>query len=429
MLKVISWFIIGFVYNLFYCYAFAKLISMKFRFNKIMISLCTIFSLINCYSFYYIPHIRVAVINLCAIILLSIVYKKSILSCGLGQLCTAIINGLCEIIFIVVFCQIFNLNNSIFSENIQMIFLSNLAIIALSALFVDLLSKTKFKLFISNRKVDTEKNIIFLVLLSFCIISILLYPLSKEKLNPYTFSLYLVTFLSGLVFIMAFLLEKNKETKIINEYDSLFKYVKIYEKLIDEKSKQQHENRNQLIIIKSMLTSKNSKASKYIDQMLNIDDDTKNYNYLNKLKNIPEGIKGLIFYKIEEMKNEGIDVYLDIPDKFKKATVDLVESNLCDLSRILGVYLDNAKEAAMQAEKKYIIIELSDINNAELTISNTYRDHINLEKIDKTKYTSKGKGHGYGLALAKDIIENNNHIDQSRSIEGIYFVQKIILRK
>lgn len=429
MLKVISWVIIGFVYNISYCYFFSRLTSTKFKYNKNVVLFSILFSLINCYSVYYIPHIRVAVINLCAIILLSIVYKQSILTCCFGQLCIAIINGISEIIFVIIFCQIFKIDSIIFSQNPLMMLLSNIIIILLSKLFVEVLKIKKFKLFYNNKKINSEVNTLILFILSFVVISILLYPLSNGKLNTYTFIMYAVTFLSGIVFISAFLLEKNKENKIMNEYDSLSKYVKVYEKLIDEKSKQQHENKNQLVIVRSMIHKNNKKALDYIDKLLNIDLSKQDDDYINKLKNIPDGIKGLIYYKIEEMKNLGICVYLDVPNKINKNTKILCEENLTDLSIILGVYLDNAKEAAASSDKKYVIIELKEEENIIFTISNTYKDTINFERIDKPKFTSKGKGHGYGLSLVKDIIEKNESFEQRREINGIYYVQSLILKQ
>ena len=175
---------------------------------------------------------------------------------------------------------------------------------------------------------------------------------------------------------------------------------------------------------------KNKLAEEYIDKLLNIEEENKDYNYLNKLKNIPTGIKGLIYYKIEQMKKLKIEVYLDVPKKLTKKNLKSCEANLKDLSRILGVYLDNAKEAASESLNKYVIIELVETKEyIEFNISNTYNGTINLDKLDKEGYTTKGKGHGYGLSLINDIIKKNRVFSQSRNINGMYYVQNLKIKK
>lgn len=430
MLKVISWSIIGFVYNFLSCYLFSELTNdCKFKINRKIIIFSFIFSLINCYSVYYCIEFRTVILNLSLIMLFIICYGKSIVTCGLVDIYIFLILSICEILFVMIFSWLFGVNVALYKESIKWMFISNTVILLMTFLIIRNLKFRKFKIVIDKTSDKyKEMNMVFLIILSLLIISILVYPISTFQLPKNLALTYATIFFTGIIFIVAFFNAKNKQTKVKQEYDSLQKYMKLYEDLINEKSKQQHENRNQLIIIKSMLTSKNSKASKYIDQILNIEDDTKNYNYLNKLNHIPEGLKGLFFYKIEEMKKLGIDVYLDVPNKFDKNSVKICEKNLSNLSRIIGVYLDNAKEAAMIADKKYVVIQIMLEKYIEFTISNTYKEVTNIDKIDKIGFTTKGKGHGYGLPLVKDILSKNANYKQTREFSGQFYVQKLIIK-
>ena len=429
MLKVISWFTIGFVYNFLSCYLFSELTDdCKFKINRKIIIFSFIFSLINCYSVYYCIEFRVLILNLSSIMLFILCFQKSIVTSSIVDIYIFLIMSIGEIVFVIIFSWLFGVNVALYKESIKWMFISNLIIWAIATLIIKNLKFRKFKIVIDNTSDKyKEMNMVFLIILSLLIISILVYPISTFQLPKNLALTYATIFFTGIIFIVAFFNAKNKQTKVKQEYDSLQKYMKLYEDLINEKSKQQHENRNQLIIIKSMLTSKNSKASKYIDQILNIEDDTKNYNYLNKLNHIPEGLKGLIFYKIEEMKKLGIDVYLDVPNKFDKNSVKICEKNLSNLSRIIGVYLDNAKEAAMIADKKYVVIQIMLEKDIEFTISNTYKEVTNIDKIDKIGFTTKGKGHGYGLPLVKDILSKNANYKQTREFSGQFYVQKLII--
>lgn len=429
MLKVISWFTIGFVYNFLSCYLFSELTDdCKFKINRKIIIFSFIFSLINCYSVYYCIEFRVLILNLSSIMLFILCFQKSIVTSSIVDIYIFLIMSIGEIVFVIIFSWLFGVNVALYKESIKWMFISNLIIWAIATLIIKNLKFRKFKIVIDKTSDKyKEMNMVFLIILSLLIISILVYPISTFQLPKNLALTYATIFFTGIIFIVAFFNAKNKQTKVKQEYDSLQKYMKLYEDLINEKSKQQHENRNQLIIIKSMLTSKNSKASKYIDQILNIEDDTKNYNYLNKLNHIPEGLKGLIFYKIEEMKKLGIDVYLDVPNKFDKNSVKICEKNLSNLSRIIGVYLDNAKEAAMIADKKYVVIQIMLEKDIEFTISNTYKEVTNIDKIDKIGFTTKGKGHGYGLPLVKDILSKNANYKQTREFSGQFYVQKLII--
>lgn len=429
MLKVISWFTIGFVYNFLSCYLFSELTDdCKFKINRKIIIFSFIFSLINCYSVYYCIEFRVLILNLSSIMLFILCFQKSIVTSSIVDIYIFLIMSIGEIVFVIIFSWLFGVNVALYKESIKWMFISNLIIWAIATLIIKNLKFRKFKIVIDKTSDKyKEMNMVFLIILSLLIISILVYPISTFQLPKNLALTYATIFFTGIIFIVAFFNAKNKQTKVKQEYDSLQKYMKLYEDLINEKSKQQHENRNQLIIIKSMLTSKNSKASKYIDQILNIEDDTKNYNYLNKLNHIPEGLKGLIFYKIEEMKKLGIDVYLDVPNKFDKNSVKICEKNLSNLSRIIGVYLDNAKEAAMIADKKYVVIQIMLEKYIEFTISNTYKEVTNIDKIDKIGFTTKGKGHGYGLPLVKDILSKNANYKQTREFSGQFYVQKLII--
>lgn len=429
MLKIISWFIIGFVYNFLSCYLFSELTDdCKFKINRKIIIFSFIFSLINCYSVYYCIEFRVLILNLSSIMLFILCFQKSIVTSSIVAIYIFLIMSIGETVFVIIFSWLFGVNVALYKESIKWMFISNLIIWAIATLIIKNLKFRKFKIVIDKTSDKyKEMNMVFLIILSLLIISILVYPISTFQLPKNLALTYATIFFTGIIFIVAFFNAKNKQTKVKQEYDSLQKYMKLYEDLINEKSKQQHENRNQLIIIKSMLTSKNSKASKYIDQILNIEDDTKNYNYLNKLNHIPEGLKGLFFYKIEEMKKLGIDVYLDVPNKFDKNSVKICEKNLSNLSRIIGVYLDNAKEAAMIADKKYVVIQIMLEKDIEFTISNTYKEVTNIDKIDKIGFTTKGKGHGYGLPLVKDILSKNANYKQTREFSGQFYVQKLII--
>ena len=64
-----------------------------------------------------------------------------------------------------------------------------------------------------------------------------------------------------------------------------------------------------------------------------------------------------------------------------------------------------------------------------LIISNSFKGEIELDKIDEEGYTTKGKNHGVGLSLVKEIIDSSEKLEQNRKIIKDYFFQYLYIKK
>ena len=260
----------------------------------------------------------------------------------------------------------------------------------------------------------------------------ILYPIAYNTNFINVDFLILCIFLGIIVFVIGYFNEKSNNNQLTVKYDNLLDYVKDYELEVVEKGKAIHEHKNQLAVIDDMIPKSNKKLKEYVSEKLDkvskLDDNV----WLEKLTNLPTGgTKGLVYLKIKKMLDNNISIYVEIDDDLKtKNKWNNVSKNLEDYTRILGVYLDNAIEASVESKDKQIIIEFIDNeDNIEFILSNTYKGRINVEEIDKEKYSTKGKGRGYGLSLVKDIVEKNKLISQSREINGKFYVQKLFIKK
>ena len=149
-------------------------------------------------------------------------------------------------------------------------------------------------------------------------------------------------------------------------------------------------------------------------------------NYkLGLLKNIlmPE-IKGLLSAKIIRAQELGIDVILEIVEPIDKIDMDII-----DLSRCLGILLDNAIEASLSSEKKRLNIAFIKKNSSILIIiSNTFKGVIPpLSKIFKTGFSTKGKNRGLGLSNLSEIMNNYSNTTLDTSISDDRFIQNITI--
>jgi len=286
---------------------------------------------------------------------------------------------------------------------------------------IKLLSK-----YITKLQIVLKKEKILYVFYGISILGItVLLSRNVNSLNDYKMiSMNIITILLFLSIIALLLLEKLKTDKIKKEYDTMFDYLKNTETLLEKYQKYNHENKNQLIVLKS-IAPKNKKLVKFVDNILEDEIEHKD-RWINELKNIPNGgLKGLLSYKINHMADNKINVTVNTSPRIKNFNFNKFNTKTYrDICKIIGIYLDNAYEASKMSKKKEITIEmLIQKEKLIIIISNTYKGKIDIDNIDKSGYTTKGRGRGIGLALAKDIINSNKNLSQERKVIQDYYFQ------
>lgn len=430
MLEWISWFVIGYLFVLLYNYLYCKINNIKIDLLRVRtILICVVVTITGNIMNVYMNDMFIVIFKyILMVFMFKSIYNEKTSKTIITTLFIYIIFILCELIFGVIFIFLLSLDQDYIKDTILGYFFSNVTILVIAFLTI------KIPLLIESIRNAinwySEKEIVNSIVLSLIAIITVCYLLYQNYLEVTSKRSFMITnmFLLGIVvFIIGFFKEKTDNNKLTSEYDQLLQYVKTYEEVIEEKSKNQHEYQNQLILIKEMLGTRNKKVRDHISELLELEDQTEKYNWLNKLKNIPNGgLKGLIHYKITEMMKKDIKLYVDINDNVNNKRINkYLNDNLHDISKIIGVYIDNAIEAAVESKQRYIIIEaMIENNKLDFSISNTYSGTIDFNSIDKKGYSKKGKGRGYGLSLVQDIINRRKDIDQYREFNGIFFVQK-----
>ena len=428
-----SWFICGFASFVLYCYLFCnKLLNRNFTINKKII----IFSILIGLIYYLINklnliYIRPYFLHLYAIICMSYIYNVNIVKTTLSVLLIFIILCISEIIYDLIVVLILKGNIILINSFWLGYLFSNVSIYVLSILLFNSTPVIHFSYNMINWYNKNEyKSLVIVVILCMIIFTFLLYN-NLIKFLPNSF-LWLINIfcIAVIFFVLNYFKEKANNNRIIDEYDQLLGYVQRYEKVIEDKSKNQHEYKNQLVMLKGMISKSNKKAINYLDSLYKDTDDNEDIELLKKLKYLPSGgLKGLIYYKIEEMIDKDITVFVDISSEIKNIKMDKeIDKNLKDISKIIGVYLDNAIEACINSKEKYIVLEVYLENNEWVfSLSNTYSNKIDFSLVDKEGYTTKGDGKGYGLSLAKDILSHHKELREEKELNGIYYTQRLYI--
>lgn len=316
-------------------------------------------------------------------------------------------------------------------ENIYGNFLINIFIMFFSVLIVYIFVLVNSH---KNKNISFEelpiKQVVLYIFASVIIFCLMYYVSFWSENRNLVFIVNLSSIIIFTIIIFKTFEINNKNAKIRNEYDMLLTNLSEYENLLDIQRVSNHENKNQLLVIKGMITKKENNVTEYIDSII----DTQyadNEVLIMKTNRIPSGgLRGLIYYKMLMMKDKKIDVTLDVDRNLKELNFSEIpiKTNQ-ELCKIVGVFLDNSIQAVENINNKIIEIFISYLNDELIIkISNSYEGNIDLDKIDNKGYTTKGKGHGYGLSLVKHIIYGNSKFVNEREINKRLFSQIIKLK-
>lgn len=362
-------------------------------------------------------------------ILFLYVYKISVSKSIFMSFIHALLLLIVEVICFIILVYVLKLDNSTISNVFAGSILSNTIVCIVFTLLLVILRKPLQKLF--AYEISSNVKIAIFAALTLICIAILFYT-GVSNLERKTLLTSIFGMLVFLTILFSLVKHKIDNNKITEKYDSLIEFMNSYEEKIDELRIQSHENKNQLLNIKSKIIDKdkNKNIIEYIDSILNEKVQLDKGKY-SKLKYLPSnGFKGMFYYKISKAEELGIKISINISAGIKKSVLhNMNAEDYKQLCRIIGVYLDNAIEASAISNEKLLGIEIYLNNNdVEIIISNSYLGEVDIKNVNEKGYSTKGKNHGYGLPLVKNILENSDIFSsETTTCNGIY-TQKLNIK-
>lgn len=245
------------------------------------------------------------------------------------------------------------------------------------------------------------------------------------KLNSILFLAYFI-----LLMIIMYILIKNiaKEMEYKNkqaQLQNLQDYVGKLESLYTDMRGFRHDYINILSSMIGYIENKDiDSLEKYFNEKiapLGKGMESNNFK-IGLLKNIkiPE-IKGILSSKLIRAQELSIDVFIDVAEEIEKIDMDII-----DLSRITGILLDNAIEAAEKSDKPSIKVAfINKKKSVFIIIINSIDEEVPIYKIYQKGFSTKGENRGLGLYNLKEITGKYKNVSIDTLIENGEFKQFI----
>ena len=406
---------------------FEHLFKLNFSLKRISIFIISdVFTSLLVYNILPFPYGRIFSI-LITVFLYIVILKQSftrsivIQSISLGLI---VVN---EMLFSNILCNVFNISK--YGNCLS------IPIYKISMLFCICISTFIFYCILDNKKI-TIKAENFLEINSSVIISVisillaLVYQTFKNVVFndsiPYHFFIFDIIILA---FYFIAIINNIINLSKINQSNLQIKNLELYNKTLalmqDNIRAFKHDFSNIMQAIGGYLMLDNFDGlKKYYSDLL------KDCNSINNLDSLnPELINNPAIFNILANK-----YYLSTQYNIKmniSVFIDMNSLNIktYELSRILGILLDNAIEAAKDCDNKDISISFSKdskFNRNLITIENSYSDgNIDLNKIFEKGFSSKKEHTGLGLWEVRKILNQNNNLNLYTSKTEKFFKQQL----
>lgn len=242
---------------------------------------------------------------------------------------------------------------------------------------------------------------------------------------------YLNIFLSilCLIFLLLVIFEYKNLRKTKKSLEETTLRVKTLALLSDDLRSFKHDFFNIIQAIDGYIKTKDMDSlEKYYEGIKKDCDDLNTKSILSSDIIDDSGVYNLIATKYYKARHAGLSFDLDILAKISTINVEPYI-----LSRILGILIDNAIEAATNSLERKIVFEIIPVSNkVNITLMNSYSNKdVNLDKIYEKGVTSKrdNKSHGIGLWKVHKILEGHDNLKLKSSKSNDYFIQTLEVLK
>lgn len=412
--------------------------STKQLFSIILILFIFIAIFIN-----YIEFLGIPIVCATLLIYLYSINKKvivNILNICLSIMLFAAIDSIVGITFI----YTFNVNKQfLLDENIVSLFLHIFVLICnifFSKLIGIVIEKHKFNAFTYKNNTNIPLSIIMNMVVWVAIFYMYLI-MSKEfnlstKFISISAGLFAVYFISNILITHNLIKTINKKLEYKNKLESiegLKPYIKSVEELYNDTRKFRHDYVNILSTMNGYIQNDDIEGLKdYFKKHIvpsgrNISEKDSRLGLIKNIKIM--SLKGLVASKLIKVQSLNIDIFIDIIQNIESEDLPIYELDLC---RIIGIFLDNSIEAAIETPNPKINFGITKSEDMTVLIIANSCKKDNMPPIGEMYqkgFSTKGNNRGMGLSNASEILSKYDNVFLDTFIEDGQFIQKIQIYK
>ncbi|MCW9140151.1 GHKL domain-containing protein [Staphylococcus sp. SUC_1.2] len=332
--------------------------------------------------------------------------------------------------FIVFFLIIFIENTLDNQYLILMIYLTLFSLISIILAYTFKIVFKKFKQ--SYLSINKTYLIIITIVLVSSFIILLIYS-QTPRINNASLKIYglifigiIIFFITLIIIISRYTLRELRYRRNMEEIETYYEYTLQIESINNEMRKFRHDYVNILTTMSEYIRENDMDGLKtyFNDNIVPMKDNLQmNSIKINGTDNLKvRAIKGLVTTKILQAQEKNIPISIEVPE-----LIDHIEMNTVDLSRIIGIIIDNAIEASEELEDALIRIAFINVETSVMFIvmNKCKEDMPKIHELFQDSFSTKGDNRGLGLTTLKDITDTTENVLLDTTIENDYFVQKV----
>lgn len=285
---------------------------------------------------------------------------------------------------------------------------------------------------------DLSLNKLYLILVSLfllIILGLIYFYLPNQNVSfgdaKFISIMYAVVIITTAILIITIsfsIIRQIQYKRNIKEIENYYKYTLQIEKINNEMRKFRHDYVNILSTLSDYIRENDMEGlRKYFNEEIipmqdNMQMKTLKISGIENLK--VREIKGLITTKILQAQEKNIRLSIEVPEPIEKIDMPII-----NLSRIIGILLDNAIEASEKIEDDPLIriafIKNEDDSVMFIIMNKCKPDMPRVHTLFQENYSTKGKNRGLGLSNLKEITDATSNVLLDTTIDNNYFIQKV----
>ena len=310
-----------------------------------------------------------------------------------------------------------------------------LLIFAIITFFFSMLGRVLFKQLTTS---GLSLNKIYLIIVCVFLLTILLliyFYLPDQSLSfgdaKFLIVMYAVLIITTAVLIVTIsfsIIRQIQYKRNMREIENYYKYTLQIEKINHEMRKFRHDYVNILSTMSDFIREDDMEGlNQYFhEEILPMQDSMQmNAIKINGIENLKvREIKGLLTTKILQAQEKNIRISIEVPE-----TIEKIEMPIINLSRVIGILLDNAIEASEKIVDDPLIriafIKNEDDSVMFIVMNKCDTDMPRVHTLFQENFSTKGKNRGLGLSTLKELTDTTSNVLLDTTIDNNYFIQKV----